>query len=164
MSAYDLNPPRAGFHKQPDPGVAFEKTEGGTGQIVGAVDFQYPADDCDRGNPLAGFDEGDTKQVITLFGSLFGSVLQWLYVPKNARLVGMRVKALLYCVRPDLIGGSTLQQIAEAEGVEKQTFQALTRSFRQRFGIICRSMRTDEARENMRAAAFKAHSKKAKTK
>jgi len=43
---------------------------------------------------------------------------------------GLRATVVLYCVRPDLIDGATLQEIGEATGRTKQHVHKLARSFR----------------------------------
>ncbi len=148
---------RKGVHK--DLGdLAFEKGEDGRSRLVHKAEFDYGPQAPEPGAPV------DEREVFMLFGAMWAEVLEWVYVPKNARLIGLRFKAVLYCCRPAMLGEQTLEQIATKEGITKSTFQSLTASFRDRFRIICRSMRSDLSREHMRIAALRAHAKRAKLK
>jgi hypothetical protein len=48
---------------------------------------------------------------------------------------GLRATVCLYCVRPDLINGATLQQIGDRSGRTKQHVHNLARSFRLNTGF-----------------------------
>lgn len=156
----DLNPPLKGHHSHPEPGVAFEKDDEGNKQLIGSAEFSYPDDDSDRGNPLAGFNPDEIGDVFEVFGSLWEEMLKWLYLPKNSRMIGVRVKAMLFVIRPDMLKERTLEEVANKEGITKSTFQDLTAKFRKRFKIVSKSMRTDISCEHMRQAAIRAHAKR----
>lgn len=159
---HDLNPPRRGHHPARPQAVGYEKHDGKS-EIVAVTEFDFASlDDDKQGMPAFGeeFDQFAEREVFMLFGGLWAEVLEWIYVPKNARLVGMRFKAVLYCCRPQLLNNGTLETIAQKEGCTKQTFQALTKSFRKHFKIVCRSMRTNISRQHMRDAALRIHARK----
>ena len=48
---------------------------------------------------------------------------------------GLRTSVALYCVRPDLINGETLEQIGEQTGRTRQWVHKLTESFHATTGL-----------------------------
>ena len=48
---------------------------------------------------------------------------------------GLRTSVALYCIRPDLVDGRTLEQIGAMTGRTKQTVHALAESFRLTTGL-----------------------------
>ena len=48
---------------------------------------------------------------------------------------GLRLTVALFCVRPDLIEGATLEQIGQSSGRTKQHVYNLVRSFRRNTGF-----------------------------
>jgi hypothetical protein len=48
---------------------------------------------------------------------------------------GLRLTVVLFCVRPDLIDGATLEQIGQSSGRTKQHVYNLVRSFRRTIGF-----------------------------
>lgn len=163
---YDLNPPRRGLHRDTDAHIGFEE-DGDRSVPVRREEFAYPDSDGKPGIKEPGedgFDKYAEREVFMLFGMLWAEVLEWIYVPKNSRLIGMRLKAVIYCCRPELMAERSMRTIAARDGVTKQTFCELVRQFREEFNVACRSMRTDLARNNMREAALKIHALKGKPK
>ena len=75
----------------------------------------------------------------------------------SPKKLGMRTAALIYSLRPDLFPGETAVSLSAKIGVTKQAFAKHVRSFRDRFKLQTRTMRSYEARETMRAAAVKSH-------
>ena len=59
-----------------------------------------------------------------------GRLLIWLSDGKTLEDRGLRATVALYCVRPDLIGGATLEQIGLIAGRSRQSVHQLVRSFR----------------------------------
>ena len=78
----------------------------------------------------------------------------------SPKKLGMRTAALIYSLRPDLLPGETAVSLSAKIGVTKQAFAKHVRSFRDRFKIKTRVMRSDAAREAMRKAAFAGHAKR----
>lgn len=48
---------------------------------------------------------------------------------------GLRASVLLYCVRPDLLNGATLEEIGEASGRTRQAVHKLAENFRLTTGL-----------------------------
>lgn len=158
----DLNPARSGHHVQREPGFGFER-EDGNSRFVSTEQFDYDRIDA----LLAGKDLDESlgamreRDIFMLFGSMWGEVMEWVYVPKNPRLIGLRFLAVVYVIRPAMFGDdATLEKIGKTGGITKQTFQDLTAKFRDHFKVVCRSMRKEESRKTMQASALKTHAKK----
>lgn len=156
---YDINPKRRGHHRAPRAGVGFEGV-GEDVKLVGTTDFVYPTADEKENCSVEEFEEHAERELFMLFGSLWAEVMEWVYLPKNSRLVGLRFLAVIYCCRPQLMRESTMEKIAKRQGIKKQTFQDLTVKFTDQFNFVCRSMRKESSKEHMRAAALRIHARK----
>lgn len=62
-------------------------------------------------------------------------VLIWLADGETTDERGMRVAVALYCIRPDLIKGATLEEIGLASGRTKQAVHKLADLFRATTGL-----------------------------
>jgi hypothetical protein len=78
----------------------------------------------------------------------------------SVKKLGLRTAALIYSLRPDLLPGETASSLADKCGVTKQAFAKHVRSFRDRFKLKTRTMRSDDAREAMRRAAIASHARR----
>ena len=78
----------------------------------------------------------------------------------SVKKLGLRTASLIYSLRPDLLPGETATSLAEKCGVTKQAFAKHVSSFRDRFKLKTRTMRSDDAREAMRRAALAGHAKR----
>jgi len=67
-------------------------------------------------------------EVITRF-------LLWIAEGTNAQSRGTRATLALYCVRPDLVGCVTLEQIGEMTGISRQGAYKLAHDFRVSMGL-----------------------------
>jgi len=63
-----------------------------------------------------------------------GRLLAWLLEGKKLPAIGFRVMILAYKIRPDLIGGATLDQIASMRGYGRSAAHNLSRQLEQTFG------------------------------
>jgi hypothetical protein len=62
-------------------------------------------------------------------------LLIWIAEAGDTQGRGLRATIMLHCVRPDLIGGVTLEQIGDAAGISKQAAHKLAREFRLDTGL-----------------------------
>ena len=62
-------------------------------------------------------------------------LLIWIAEADGMRVRGLRATIALHCVRPDLIGGITLEKIGGDAGVSKQAAHKLAREFRLGMGL-----------------------------
>jgi hypothetical protein len=62
--------------------------------------------------------------------AVLARVLIWMADAPTLEDRGLRTTVALYCVRPDLINGATLEEIGEATGRTRQWVHALAESFR----------------------------------
>ena len=62
-------------------------------------------------------------------------LLIWVSSAPSLEDRGLRATVVLFCVRPDLIEGATLEQIGQSSGRTKQHIHNLVRSFRRATGL-----------------------------
>lgn len=62
-------------------------------------------------------------------------LLIWLADAPTLKTRGIRATVALYCVRPDLIEGATLEEIGERAGVTRQAVHKLADNFRYSLGL-----------------------------
>jgi hypothetical protein len=62
-------------------------------------------------------------------------LLIWIAEADGMRVRGLRATIALHCVRPDLIGGITLEKIGDDAGISKQAAHKLAREFRLGMGL-----------------------------
>jgi hypothetical protein len=62
-------------------------------------------------------------------------LLIWVSSVPSLEDRGLRATVVLFCVRPDLIDGATLEQIGQSSGRTKQHVYNLVRSFRRATGF-----------------------------
>src|SRR5688572_29049075 len=67
--------------------------------------------------------------------AVLARVLIWMADAPTLEDRGLRTTVALYCVRPDLINGATLEEIGEATGRTRQWVHALVESFRHTTGF-----------------------------
>ena len=63
-------------------------------------------------------------------------LLIWMAEGESLEERGVRATVVLYCVRPDLIGESTLEEIGHTAGRSKQAVHQLAESFRETTGYV----------------------------
>ena len=49
---------------------------------------------------------------------------------------GLRMTVIIFCIRPDLINGATLEEIGDAAGCSRQAVHKLARNFRLTMGLL----------------------------
>lgn len=69
----------------------------------------------------------EAREVITV---VICRLLLWMADAPTLADRGIRASVGLYCIRPDLIDGATLQEIADHAGYTRQAVHHLVRSFR----------------------------------
>jgi alkylhydroperoxidase family enzyme len=74
----------------------------------------------------------DPDSNLTDLVPVMGRLLGWLSEPETCERRGMRVTALLECVRPDLNGGRSLAQLSPTS---KQNLSKLCVNFRETFSL-----------------------------
>lgn len=63
-------------------------------------------------------------------------LLIWMAEGESLEERGVRATVVLYCVRPDLIGEATLEEIGHTAGRSKQAVHQLAESFRETTGYV----------------------------
>jgi hypothetical protein len=64
-----------------------------------------------------------------------GRIIVWLLDGGSVQRIGERVLILAYKIRPDLVGGATLRQLAKHRGVKKSWLNKISRQFTRVFGM-----------------------------
>lgn len=59
----------------------------------------------------------------------------WMAEGPNLEERGLRATVALYCIRPDLIDGATLEEIGDRAGRSRQAVHKLANSFRRTTGL-----------------------------
>lgn len=62
-------------------------------------------------------------------------LLIWMADAPTLKNRGLRATVALYCVRPDLIGGATLEKIGARAGITRQAVHKLADNFRVSLGL-----------------------------
>ena len=62
-------------------------------------------------------------------------MLIWMADAPTIEERGLRTSAALFCIRPDLIDGETLESLGDKSGRTKQYVHKLAESFRRRTGL-----------------------------
>ena len=75
--------------------------------------------------------EGEARKIAS---EAVTHVLLWLSSGRSPVDAGLRVKILLYEIRPDLLSHYTLEEIGVSAGVTKQYVHKLLADFRKEFG------------------------------
>lgn len=66
-------------------------------------------------------------------------LLLWMSDSPTLENRGLRATVALWCIRPDLIGGITLEQIGELAGCTRQAVCKLADDFRKNMGLVSSS-------------------------
>ena len=72
-----------------------------------------------------------------LAGEAIRRLLIWIADGTTLEERGLRASVALFCVRPDLIDGATLEQIGELSGRTRQAVHKLAAKFRLSLELIC---------------------------
>ena len=79
----------------------------------------------------------DSKQEARFLASeVVCRLLIWMSEGASLEERGVRATVALYCIRPDLIGEATLEEIGDMSGRSKQAVHQLADSFRETTGTI----------------------------
>ena len=62
-------------------------------------------------------------------------LLIWMADAASLEDRGLRATVALYCVRPDLIGGATLEKIGARAGITRQAVHKMAENFRVSIGL-----------------------------
>lgn len=62
-------------------------------------------------------------------------LLIWIADAATVEARGLRATVALYCIRPDLLNGATLEKIGEASGLSRQGVFKLAADFRETTGL-----------------------------
>jgi hypothetical protein len=71
----------------------------------------------------------------TQAGEAICCLLIWMADAPTLEDRGLRTTVALYCIRPDLIGGATLEQIGTRSGRSRQAVHKLAKNFRVSVGL-----------------------------
>ncbi len=78
----------------------------------------------------------DPQQAVrTMASDVICRLLIWMADGRTLEDRGLRACIALYCIRPDLIDGTTLEQIGTLAGCSRQAVHKLAISFRQTTGM-----------------------------
>ncbi|RRJ96386.1 hypothetical protein Ga0100231_021130 [Opitutaceae bacterium TAV4] len=91
-----------------------------------------------KNNDDSFFEEpADPKQEARFLAlEVISRLLIWMAEADSLEERGVRATVVLYCVRPDLIGDSTLEEIGHTAGRSKQAVHQLAESFRETTGYV----------------------------
>ena len=78
---------------------------------------------------------------------MFGRILAWLLDAKTLSHIGFRAMILAYKMRPDLIGGRTLDQIGRILGHGRSSAHKLSKELEDTFGLRGINDKSDRARQ-----------------
>ncbi len=92
--------------------------------------MKYTNDDSFFTEPLNPEQEARAQMVEAM-----AQLLLWVSHVPSLEDRGLRATVVLFCVRPDLINGATLEQIGQSSGRTKQHVYNLVRSFRRATGF-----------------------------
>ena len=82
----------------------------------------------------------------------FGRVLVWLSEGNSTVEIGQKCLACLYVLRPDLIGGATLEQIGRQSSVTRAAIDKHVNEFRDTFGVMGFNNRSENTRSRCHKA------------
>lgn len=90
-------------------------------------------------------------------GNALGGLLVWLLEAKTLSAVGFRARILTHKLRPDLIDGMTLEQIAAETGHGRSYAHKLSKALSATLGVKGMHDRSEEARKKYREAWHRAN-------
>lgn len=114
----------------------------------------------DRNNPrsLLEASEEEPEPSHNDLAFAFGRVLAWLLDAKTLNGVGFRAYIFAHKIRPDLIKGMTLDEIASILGHGRSSSHKLSKELEMVFGIRGLNDRSDAARKKYRESWKRVHS------
>jgi hypothetical protein len=81
-------------------------------------------------------EQTDPRQAVrTMASNVICRLLIWMADGRTLEDRGLRASIALYCIRPDLIDGATLDQIGTLAGCSRQAVHKLASAFRQTTGM-----------------------------
>ena len=81
-------------------------------------------------------EQTDPRQAVrTMASDVICRLLIWMADGRTLEDRGLRASIALYCIRPDLIDGTTLEQIGTLAGCSRQAVHKLAIAFRQTTGM-----------------------------
>ena len=75
------------------------------------------------------------REALAMASDVICRVLIWMADGRTLEDRGLRASVALYCIRPDLIDGSTLDRIGVLAGCSRQAVHKLAIAFRQTTGL-----------------------------
>ena len=74
-------------------------------------------------------------EAIAMAAEVIGRLLVWMADGRSLEARGLRACVALYCIRPDLVEGMTLEQLGELAGCSRQAVHKLATGFRATTGF-----------------------------
>lgn len=113
----------------------------------------------DRNNPRSLLEESEEAPEPSHhdLAFAFGRVLAWLLDAKTLNGVGFRAYIFAHKIRPDLIKGMTLDEIASILGHGRSSSHKLSKELELVFGIRGMNDRSDQARKKYKQAWKRVH-------
>jgi hypothetical protein len=120
------------------------------------IDVSHVATNESDGEDDAILEQLTDRQHFRVGTELLRDLFEWVCADaRGVASVGRKFRLLCCWLWPEMIGAKNPQELAEQDGVCKQTYNELARKFRERFpGFIAPGMRSANGRAHMRAAAL----------
>lgn len=90
---------------------------------------------CTWTDPFFAAHQDPHREAMAMASEVVRRLLIWMADGQSLEDRGLRACVALYCVRPDLIGGSSLEHIGTLAGCSRQAVHKLVASFRQTTGL-----------------------------
>lgn len=84
--------------------------------------------------PSADFDTHE--QARATFRYVISRLMIWVVDSPTLAGRGLRLNVMLFCIRPDLVDGATLEEIGDGAGCSRQAVHKLARDFRLTMGLL----------------------------
>lgn len=118
----------------------------------------HPHEPTDFSNPASQLEEREEAAQQDEVAFVFGRLLSWLFQGRSLEHVGFRAHILAYHLRPDLIQGMTLEEIAGKMGHGRSHAHNLSTELSLTFGIRSRNQhRQNPPSSYSRASLSAAH-------
>lgn len=76
------------------------------------------------------------EEARAMFRYAISRLMTWVVDSPTHAGRGLRCSVMLFCIRPDLIDGATLEEIGDAAGCTRQAVHKLARDFRLTMGLL----------------------------
>lgn len=88
----------------------------------------------DDSTPPAALDHYEEARA--MFRHVISRLMIWVVDAPTLAGRGLRFNVMLFCIRPDLVDGATLEEIGDGAGCTRQAVHKLARDFRLTLGLL----------------------------